>query len=104
MALDLSFLELAQEPTRNEQVAVGTTPILLSRARLRKELILVNSTAAPNTSIITLSFGKQAIVGQGTPLQPWATYSGPAESKTIYSGDIWVVSSDANGLISIMER
>ena len=91
------------ENVRNQAVAVGTSPVLLSTSRMRQELVITNTSSAAQT--ITLAFGTQAAATVGIFLNPYSSYYASAsEGFRVYAGEIWAIGSAVAGQVSIFER
>jgi len=92
-----------QENLRNDTLAVGTSSVLVSPQRKRKEIVITNtSTAAQN---ITLTFGKTAVAGKGVFLLPYSVwYSSQTEGFNVTNDEIYAISSAVAGQLSIFER
>lgn len=88
---------------RNDLIAVGTSSIQLSPARVRNEIVLTNTSTTGQT--LTISFGTQATANVGVVLKPFSVYFASNTSGfNVYQGDIYVVSDGAAGQISVFER
>ena len=96
------------QPTRNEQVAVGTASIIVcdNRNVINKRSVLVIRNTSTGGQNITVSLGNsQAVANQGILLHQDETFTD--SSETVYEcfqGQIAAISSAAGGLLSIFER
>lgn len=89
------------EPIRNDSVTIGATSTLLSNARERKEIYCTNTGA----TILSISFGKAAVAGQGIVLGPTGFWFASVSTGYIPpQQDIYIISSAAGGTLGIMER
>lgn len=98
-----------QEPTRNEEIAVGTSSIILSEARQglqpRKNIIIRNT--SPNAAdIITINIGYGiASSGAGIVLKQNESYTDSSETGyTAWQGVITGICATANGTVAVYER
>ena len=93
---------------RNSVIAIGITPVLVSRAPVsgkRKNITITNTSAA--AQVITISKGiGLAVAGAGIVLQPTGSYSDATvnENSKCYQGTISVISDVAAGQISVSEE
>ena len=96
----------SDEKTRFLQTAVTATEKEVSPPGKWKVRHFKNVTAAPNTTIISLTFGTSpAIAGVGIVLYPGDSVTESiSEGYIPYRGTIRAVGSDANGLLAIFER
>jgi len=91
------------ENVRNENKAIGTTPLLVSPARPRRELVITNTSSAAQA--ITLGFGSVPSNKVGVYLLPYSSYYASAtDGFIVWEGEIWAISDAAAGAISIFER
>ena len=92
-----------EENVRNQIIAIGTDPVLVSTAHRRNEIVITNSSSA--TQVITISFGDVATALEGVVLQPWSVYyASNTQGFNVFQGDIFVIGSAVSGQISIFER
>lgn len=91
------------EPVRNTTVAVGTSNVLISQARRRKEIIITNtSTSSQN---ITISVGADAVAGAGIFLLPFSVYYFNSNGEVLTTAlPIYAISSASSGQVGIFER
>lgn len=98
-----------QEPTRNEQIDVGTSATLVSEARnelnQRKDLLLRN-TSTNTADIITVAVGfVTPTTNNGIVLRMDESVSFSSETGyTMPQGTISAICATANGKLSIFER
>jgi hypothetical protein len=98
-----------QEPTRNEQINVGTTSVIVSEARNelnpRKD-ILIRNTSANVADVITIVIGfTTATDNNGIVLKMNESVSFSNETGyTMPQGTISAICATANGKLSIFER
>lgn len=98
----MGYIEIV-ENVRNQAIAIGTTPVLLSPAKFRQEIVITNTSSAAQT--ITLAFGTVAAAQVGVFLQPYSSYYASAsEGFRVYAGEIWGIGSALAGQVSIFER
>jgi len=94
------------EQVRNATLAVSTTALRVSNnytgLGTKRSVIVLTNTGATN---LTLSWGRQAVAGEGIILYPTGAWSESIDSAYIPSPlDIWVISSAAGGTLGIHER
>lgn len=95
------------EDQRNASVSVGTASTLLAEEQYgqqRRTLISITNTSTAG-QIITLSFDKEAVAGQGIPIYPSGAWS-EAEDAVFKPCQkrIFAISDAANGTVAIQER
>ena len=98
-----------QEPSRNEQVSVGTsnTTIADSRNELKPRVaIVVRNTSSAAADIITVNLGfNQATSGAGIVLQQNESFTDSSETGyQAWQGVITAICATANGTLAIFER
>lgn len=97
------------EPSRNDQVAVGTTSTQIAYARNaenpRKVIVFRNtSTAAADIITINLGFGA-AVANKGIVLRQYESFTDSMDGGyQCWQGMITAICATANGLLSVMER
>jgi len=102
------FLDNIQEPTRNENIALGTSSIVLSEARNeikpRKTIMIRNISEAGQ--IVTINFGfNKAENNKGIVLKQNEAVTDSTEAGyQCFQGVISGISSGANAKITIFER
>ena len=97
------------EPTRNENITVGTTSLTISDARTEKnkrKVIHLKNISADTTTVITVNFGFGiAAVNKGVILNNGEAVSDTSEQGyEAYQGMILAVASAAGGTLAIFER
>jgi len=93
---------------RNEVLAVGVTPVLVSRAPVslkRKNITITNTSAGGQKITIHKGIGL-AVSGAGIVISPTGSFSDATinENSKCYQGTISVISDLAAGQISISEE
>jgi len=105
---DIAPIATISEPVRNVQQAVGTSSILIAEVRLstapRRDILVRNISAG--VSVITVNLGmQQAAANTGIILNPGESFSFSTEqTNPCPQCQFTAISSDASGLVSIMER
>jgi len=91
------------EDARNISASVGTSSTQISPNKARSEIVITNtSTGGQN---ITLSFGSPATAGAGILLTPYSTYfASNTTGFSVWTGEIYAISSAASGTLGIFER
>jgi hypothetical protein len=99
----------AQDPSRNDIVAVGVTSTIVSEARNeinpRKVFIIRNNSAA-DADIVTLTLGfKTAVADAGIIIKKGESYGENSQAGfEAWNGTITAICATANGSLSVFER
>jgi len=105
------FLSSVVEPTRNEQVLVTTSSSTISDARSEKnprKTIFVRNISADTSATITVNPGfNVAVANKGIVLLSGESFEETSllgDGKDIFQGMYTAICSNANGILSVMER
>lgn len=99
-----------QEPSRNEEVAVGTSTVIVSKPRnesSKRKMFYIRNTSPNAADIITINLGQSGSVtaGAGVVLKQNEIYAENNEAGfTCWQGTIRAVCATANGTIAVTER
>lgn len=98
-----------QEPSRNETLAVGLTPVIVSQARtgaVPRKVMVVRNISTGAASVITINFGNaQAVANAGIVLRQYESFTDATDNGyESYQGTITAICADANGNMAIFER
>jgi hypothetical protein len=99
----------SQEPTRNEEVAVGTSNTIVSENRLLQQPrknITIRNTSSNAADIITVNLGyNEAAAGAGIVLKQNESFTDSSETGyKCYQGVITAICATANGKLAVYER
>jgi len=94
-----------RQPARNEAVTVGATSLEIAPNRLRKVIILRN-TSSSATAVITVNLGSwAAIANQGIVLRQYESFVDADDGGyQSWQGGITAISNEAGSTLSVMER
>jgi len=93
-----------QELTRNVDVGVGTSSVVLSDTQDRKVITIRNSSTGNQTITVKFGYGL-AVAGEGIVLPPGGSVTDAiSEGYAPYQGTISAISDAAGGTASIFER
>lgn len=98
-----------QEPSRNDQVAVGASSVVVSEARtdaVPRRFIVIRNTSPNDADIITVNVGNnQAVANKGLVLRRWDAWTDNSDTGyACHQGSITAICATANGQLSITER
>lgn len=103
------MVEWIDRSTRNEQVSIGTSSIVIANPRFStkpRKAIVIRNTSDNADDIITIALGQaSATNGNGLVLRQNDSFSDSTESGYLCHQDfISAICSTANGKLSIMEK
>ena len=107
--LFLSYLTSIQEPTRNEQVSVGVSSVIVAESRNtinERKGIIIRNISPDVADIITLNIGfNEATLNNGIILKKDESFVDSSETGyKCHQGVITAICATANGNLSVYER
>jgi len=96
---------LGNEPSINENIAVGTSSVEISRPKNRVSYTIRNVSTAGQVISLVLSNTRVAVASTGIVLNPNETFvDSTSEGYKAWTGSIRAISDAASGAVAIMER
>lgn len=99
----------AQDPSRNDSMAVGTSSVTVSYARnqdVPRKVIAVRNVSGSTSDIISFTLGNNpAVAGKGIVLRQYESWTDAEDgSYKPWQGTINAICATANGQIAVFER